>query len=224
MSSLEHLALSIITLFAASVNGALGDGFSSLTVPPALLFLTNRTQPALVLIEVVLKRLRALRQPQEPVAGVATEGTTDRRPRPRRLRRHPARGSTGSIVDEAVDVRLPASTDSVSGRWVWSPALVGPAIRSGIRRRLGCALFGTTISGPPLALLLSNEGYVKNEFRAALGLVRLAESSMTAVAYWQQSNRGCLLVAPRSWSFFRAGEPYDANRVDFRLRRRRPQP
>ena len=142
MSSLEHLALSIITLFAASVNGALGDGFSSLTVPPALLFLTNRTQPALVLIEVVLKRLRALRQPQEPVAGVATEGTADRRPRPRRLRRHPARGSTGSIVDEAVDVRLPASTDSVSGRWVWSPALVGPAIRSGIRRRLGCALFG----------------------------------------------------------------------------------
>ena len=55
MSSLEHLALSIITLFAASVNGALGYGFSSLTVPLALLFLTNRTlNPALVLIEVVL--------------------------------------------------------------------------------------------------------------------------------------------------------------------------
>ena len=55
MSSLEHLALSIITLFAASVNGALGYGFSSLTVPLALLFLTNRTlNPALVLVEVVL--------------------------------------------------------------------------------------------------------------------------------------------------------------------------
>src|SRR5438128_12405712 len=49
------LALFVITLGAAIVNGALGYGFSSLTVPLALLFLTNRTlNPALVLIEVVL--------------------------------------------------------------------------------------------------------------------------------------------------------------------------
>jgi uncharacterized membrane protein YfcA len=55
MSSLEHLALSVIALFAACVNGALGYGFSSLTVPLALLFLTNRTlNPALILIEVLL--------------------------------------------------------------------------------------------------------------------------------------------------------------------------
>src|ERR671929_1432340 len=49
------LALAAITLFAATVNGALGYGFSSLTVPLALLFLTNRVlNPALVPIEVVL--------------------------------------------------------------------------------------------------------------------------------------------------------------------------
>ena len=42
----------------------------------------------------------------------------------------------------------------------------------------------TTISGPPLALMFNNQGYVKNDFRAALALVRLAESSMTAVAYF----------------------------------------
>src|SRR5437016_6364759 len=42
-----------ITLFAAFVNGALGYGFSSLTVPVALIFYTNRIlNPALVLIEV----------------------------------------------------------------------------------------------------------------------------------------------------------------------------
>jgi uncharacterized protein len=41
----------------------------------------------------------------------------------------------------------------------------------------------TTISGPPLAIALNNQGLEKREFRAALGLVRLAESSMTAVAY-----------------------------------------
>ena len=49
------LELFLITLGAAIVNGALGYGFSSITVPLALLFLTNRVlNPALVLIEVVL--------------------------------------------------------------------------------------------------------------------------------------------------------------------------
>ncbi len=41
----------------------------------------------------------------------------------------------------------------------------------------------TTISGPPLAMALNNQGFSKREFRAALGVVRLAESSLTAVAY-----------------------------------------
>src|SRR6266704_6336288 len=44
-----------ITFFAAFVNGALGYGFSSLTVPVALVFYTNRIlNPALVLIEVLI--------------------------------------------------------------------------------------------------------------------------------------------------------------------------
>src|SRR5687767_3844798 len=51
----SQVALLIITFAAAVVNGALGYGFSSITVPLALLFLTNRVlNPALVLIEVVL--------------------------------------------------------------------------------------------------------------------------------------------------------------------------
>jgi uncharacterized membrane protein YfcA len=41
----------------------------------------------------------------------------------------------------------------------------------------------TTISGPPLAIMLNNQGLAKQEFRAGLGLVRLAESSLTAAAY-----------------------------------------
>ena len=41
----------------------------------------------------------------------------------------------------------------------------------------------TTISGPPLAVMLNNQGFAKQEFRGALGFIRLAESSMTAVAY-----------------------------------------
>jgi uncharacterized membrane protein YfcA len=48
---------------------------------------------------------------------------------------------------------------------------------------LGVLYSVTTISGPPLALLLNNQGLDKREFRAALGFIRLAESSFTAIAY-----------------------------------------
>src|SRR5205823_4872648 len=55
LMSAHTAALVVITLGAAIVNGALGYGFSSITVPLALLFLTNRAlNPALVLIEVAL--------------------------------------------------------------------------------------------------------------------------------------------------------------------------
>jgi uncharacterized membrane protein YfcA len=49
---------------------------------------------------------------------------------------------------------------------------------------LGVLYSVTTISGPPLAVMLNNQGFVKQEFRAGLALVRLAESSFTAVAYY----------------------------------------
>ena len=49
------LELLAITFVAATINGALGYGFSSITVPLALLFMANRVlNPALVLIEVPL--------------------------------------------------------------------------------------------------------------------------------------------------------------------------
>src|SRR6266513_5429957 len=49
------IVLAGIALFAAFVNGAIGYGFSSLTVPVALVFLTNRIlNPAIVLVEVLL--------------------------------------------------------------------------------------------------------------------------------------------------------------------------
>jgi len=49
---------------------------------------------------------------------------------------------------------------------------------------LGVLYSVTTISGPPLAILFNNQGLVKNEFRAGLALVRVAESSVTAVVYY----------------------------------------
>src|SRR5690349_8498671 len=49
------IALAAIALFAAFVNGAIGYGFSSLTVPLALVFYTNRVlNPAVVIVEVFI--------------------------------------------------------------------------------------------------------------------------------------------------------------------------
>jgi uncharacterized membrane protein YfcA len=49
---------------------------------------------------------------------------------------------------------------------------------------LGVLYSVTTISGPPLALLFNNQGLVKQDFRAALAMIRVAESTLTAVAYY----------------------------------------
>src|SRR5438132_13744995 len=52
---IQVVYLVTITLIAGIVNGGLGYGFSSITVPLALLFLSNRVlNPALVLVEVAL--------------------------------------------------------------------------------------------------------------------------------------------------------------------------
>ena len=68
----ELLVLVVLTLAAAIVNGALGYGFSSITVPVALLFLTNRVlNPALVLDRSRPQRLRAVGESGSAPARVA---------------------------------------------------------------------------------------------------------------------------------------------------------
>jgi hypothetical protein len=57
----------------------------------------------------------------------------------------------------------------------------------------------TTISGPPLAIMLNNQGLAQRDFRAALGLVRLAESSMTAAAYAYAGLYSITSVAMIQW-------------------------
>src|SRR5476651_541080 len=57
MPALDTAAIVLggIASFAAFVNGAIGYGFSSLTVPLALVFYTNRIlNPAVILIEIFL--------------------------------------------------------------------------------------------------------------------------------------------------------------------------
>lgn len=184
MDHFPELALAAITVGAAIVNGALGYGFSSITVPVALLFLANRVlNPALVLIEVVLNSY-VLWNNRDALSNVW------RRVMPMVIGLVP-----GVIVGTAVLAQ-------VHSGWLRFVTFIGllPLIllqAAGYRRPiksersvsfvfgggLGVLYSVTTISGPPLAIMLNNQGLAKRDFRAALGVVRLAESSMTAVAY-----------------------------------------
>jgi uncharacterized protein len=182
--SAHVVELVAITLFAAVVNGGLGYGFSSITVPLALLFLSNRVlNPALVLIEVALNAY---------VLWVNRDalGVIWKRVAPIVVGLLP-----GVILGTMIITNLPAPYLKLWTYLVLLPLILFQA--AGFRRPiksekaiglpfgmgLGVLYSVTTISGPPLALLLNNQGLDKREFRAALGFIRLAESSFTAIAY-----------------------------------------
>jgi uncharacterized protein len=182
--SAESLGLVVLTFGAAIVNGALGYGFSSITVPVALLFLTNRVlNPALVLIEVALNAyvLIVNRAALPPVwrrllpvivglvPGVLVGTIIVSRVSPEWLKFGTFLVLLPLILLQAAGLRHPVQAERA----------VGLVLGTGV----GVLYSVTTISGPPLAIMLNNQGFAKQEFRAGLGLVRLAESTMTAVAY-----------------------------------------
>src|SRR5438105_677551 len=174
-----------ITLFAAFVNGALGYGFSSLTVPVALVFYTNRIlNPALVLIEVFIN-LYVLFINRASVPAIW------KRVYPILIGLLPgiALGSyllasvhPGWIKFVTYSVLLPLILVEAAGmrRPIQSERIIGLPFGTG----LGFLYSVTTVSGPPLAILFNNQGLVKREFRAGLGLIRVAESSLTAIVYY----------------------------------------
>jgi hypothetical protein len=180
----QHLALILITFGAAIVNGALGYGFSSITVPLALLFLTNRVlNPALVPIEVALNAyvlwvnrdaLPQVWRRMLPIVigllpGVLLGTAVVSQVNPAWLKFATFIVLLPLIMFQAAGVRRPIQAERSVG------FLFGGAV--------GVLYSVTTISGPPLAVMLSNQGLTKKDFRAALGFIRLAESSFTAAAY-----------------------------------------
>ncbi len=181
---MDVVVLVLITFVAATANGALGYGFSSITVPVALLFFTNRIlNPALVLIELVInayvlfinrKSIPNVFWRVAPILGGLAVGV-----------------GIGSYLLFLVQ---PAWIKFVTYLFLLPLILLQAAgIRKPIRAEkaigvpfgvgLGTLYSLTTISGPPLALLFNNQGYPKEDFRAALGIIRLTESSLTAIAY-----------------------------------------
>ncbi len=180
------IVLAGIALFAAFVNGAIGYGFSSLTVPLALLFYTNRIlNPAIVVVEVLVnfyvlftnlsgvptvwKRVLPILVGLLPGIAIGALALASLQP--------------GWIKFVTYTVFLPLILIQAAGwrRPIRSTWLVGLPFGS----MLGVLYSVTTISGPPLAMLFNNQGMVKQEFRAGLALVRVAESSVTAIAYYK---------------------------------------
>ena len=178
------LVLIAITLFAATVTGALGYGFSSLTVPVAVLLYANRVlNPALVIIEIVVNSYalfinrrsvpRVWKRTLPIIAGLVPGVVV---------------GSfllstvnPGAIKLVTYAVLLPLILLQAGGfrRHIHAERRVGLPLGVGI----GILYSVTTISGPPLALMLNNQGFVREDFRASLAIIRIAESTLTGIAY-----------------------------------------
>jgi uncharacterized protein len=192
--SLTVLAvLTLTTLIAGGVNGALGYGFSSIVVPVSLTMVTGRLlNPALVLLEVVLnsyslvvhrKSAPAVWPRVKPILlgllpGVALGGLLFGLVSAQLLK-----VSTYALILPMVALQ------SFALRWqVRSERRWGVPFGTG----LGVLYATTTVSGPPLALYFTNLGLVQDEFRAALALVRVVESVTTLAMY--------ALIGALTWS------------------------
>ncbi|WP_236000131.1 sulfite exporter TauE/SafE family protein [Bradyrhizobium uaiense] len=176
--------LAATTCFAAFVNGAIGYGFSSLTVPLALVFYTNRIlNPAIVIVEVFvnvyvllinLKGVPAVWRRVFPILvgllpGIALGGYALASLQPGWIK-----FATYTIILPLILLQAAGWRRPIEASWL---------ISLPFGSMLGILYSVTTISGPPLAMLFNNQGLVKNEFRAGLALVRVAESSVTALVY-----------------------------------------
>jgi len=187
MPSLDtaSIVLAGIALFAATVNGAIGYGFSSLTVPLALVFYANRIlNPAIVVIEVfinwyvllinlngvptVWKRVFPILIGLLPGIAIGASVLTLLQP-------DWIKFSTYTVILPLILVQAAGWRRPIRSTW-----LMGLPFGTA----LGVLYSVTTISGPPLAILFNNQGLVKNEFRAGLALVRVAESSVTGIVYF----------------------------------------
>jgi uncharacterized membrane protein YfcA len=178
------LVLAIVSLGAATVTGALGYGYSSITVPLALLMIASRAlNPALVVIEVavnvylVILNRRAIRRVIRRVAPVV------------------AGVLPGVLVGSLLLAALASGTVKLVCYAALLPLILAQAagVRRPLRRERAAALpFGlgvgllyalTTISGPPLALFLNNQGLSRQDFKLALAVIRFTESVFALAVY-----------------------------------------
>jgi uncharacterized membrane protein YfcA len=179
-----NLIVIVVAFVAAMVTGALGYGFSSITVPIALLFIPSRTlAPALVLLELATNLLGLVMHRRE-VPGVF------RRMLPLLIGLLPGVGLGAWVLSASSGTPLKVATYAVL-----LPLVVAQTagLRWPLRREktaavpagflVGALYSATTISGPPIALFLNNQGLAQTQFRAAIYLIRVVESATTTLAY-----------------------------------------
>ncbi len=178
------LVLALTSLGAATVNGALGYGYSSISVPIALLVVAGRVlNPALVIVEVAINlyalywNWRAARRVLGRVIPLA-------------LGLVPGVIVGAWLLDYVAprDVKLvaflvllPLILIQASGRrWpIRNERSASVPLGAGVGLLYGL----TTISGPPLALFWNNQGLAKDEFKVGLAVVRSIESLCALAAY-----------------------------------------
>jgi uncharacterized membrane protein YfcA len=175
-----------IAFCAAFVNGAIGYGFSSLTVPIALVLFTNRVlNPAVVIVEVFLnfyvlfinrRGVASVWKRVLPIVVGLLPGVAFGAAILAWLQPGWAKFVTYIVILPLILMQAAGWRRPIQSIWP-----VGLPFGMG----LGVLYSVTTISGPPLAILFNNQGLVKNEFRAGLALVRCVESTVTAIVYYQ---------------------------------------
>ncbi len=178
------LILAFTSLGAATVNGALGYGYSSISVPIALFVIAGRVlNPALVIIEVAINiyalwwnrgaASRVVRRVLPLIVGlvpgvIAGAWLLDR-------------VSPSDIKLGAFIVLLPLILIQAGGlRWpITREKTAAVPLGAGVGLLYGL----TTISGPPLALFWNNQGLAKEDFKLGLAVVRTVESVCALIAY-----------------------------------------
>jgi len=178
------LVLAVTSLCAASVNGALGYGYSSVSVPVALVVVAGRVfNPALVIVEVAIN-LYALVWNRKAIGRVIgrviplAAGLIPGVIVGALLLGHVAPASAKLVV---YLVLLPLILIQASGRrWpIRRERKASVPLGAGVGILYGL----TTISGPPLALFWNNQGLAKDDFRVGLAVVRTIESLCALIAY-----------------------------------------
>ena len=178
------VVLALTSLGAATVNGALGYGYSSISVPIALLVVAGRVlNPALVIVEVAINlyalwwnrsAIRAVLPRVAPLAaglvpGVIAGGLLLGHVAPTSVKLGAYLTLLPLILLQAAGKRLPVRRE----RSAAVPLGAGVGLLYGL----------TTISGPPLALFWNNQGLAKHEFKVALAVVRSIESLCALAVY-----------------------------------------
>jgi uncharacterized membrane protein YfcA len=176
--------LALTSLGAATVNGALGYGYSSISVPIALLVIAGRIlNPAIVLVEVAINLYalwwnrgaarsvlpRVLPLASGLVPGVIVGALLLGHIAPTSIKLAAFLTLLPLILLQAAGKRLPVKNERTAA----VPLGAGVGLLYGL----------TTISGPPLALFWNNQGLAKEEFKVTLAVIRTIESICAALAY-----------------------------------------